>query len=92
MNATIDREARESAAAIDMLENPAWVSLLNDVAREAKAARSVIFGGTTFDSAEKMGLGIARAQGTLAVLRNIVLEVYRRANREVPPPVAALFE
>ena len=87
-----DREAREAAAAIDLLDNPAWQSVLNDAKREAQAARSVIFGNREYETAEKMGLAVARAQGSLAVLRNVVLEVYRRANKEVPPHVAALFE
>jgi hypothetical protein len=38
------------------------------------------------------GTAPSHAKGSLDVLRNIVLAVFRRANKEVPPNVAALFE
>jgi len=89
MNATLqaqeEREKREAAAAFDLLEHPAWADLLRDVAREAKGARGALFNDPDKDN-------VLRARGALAVLRNIVLAVYRRANQQLPPHVAALFE
>lgn len=80
-----ERDQREAAAAFDLLENPGWADVLRDVAREAKAARAVLFNENTPEQH-------AHARGSLAVLKNLVLNVHRRANKDVPPNVAALFE
>lgn len=87
-----EREKRAAAEAIDLLENPAWEAVIRDATREAHAARAVIFGGVKFETADQMGLAVARAQGSLAALQNVVLEVYRRANKEVPTHVSTLFQ
>jgi hypothetical protein len=81
-----ERDKREAAVAADLLEHPGFQAALKDVSREAKAARGVIFNDAAGDKEHSF------ARGSLAVLRNIVLAVYWRANKEVPPNVAALFE
>jgi len=80
------REQRESASAGDILEHPGWSDILRDVVREARAARSVLFSDIASEREQSF------ARGSLAVLKNIVLAVSRRANKEVPPQVTALFE
>jgi len=83
---TENREARETAAAFDLLEHPGFADVLKDVAREAKAARRVLFIETVSDREA------AHARGTLNVLKSLVYAVYRRANREVPDNIEALFQ
>ena len=84
-----NRDAREGAAAADLLDHPGWVDVLKHIAVEAKAARSVLLGaGVDLTN----GTAPSHAKGSLDVLRNIVLAIYRRANKEIPPNVAALFE
>jgi hypothetical protein len=83
-----ERDKREAAAAADLLEHPGWQVVIKDVTREAKAARGVLFANLKPEAE----IQYAHARGTLAVLKNIVLAVYRRANKEVPPNVASLFE
>lgn len=81
-----ERERRDSAAAADVLEHPGFGDVLKDAAREAEAARGVIFDDTKSEKEQSF------ARGSLKVLKNIVLAVYRRANKEVPPQVTALFK
>jgi hypothetical protein len=81
-----ERERRDSAAAADVLEHPGFGDVLKDAAREAEAARGVIFDDTKSEKEQSF------ARGSLKVLKNIVLAVYRRANKEVPPQVVALFK
>jgi hypothetical protein len=75
----------EETLALDVLEHPGFKAVLADIGREAKAARKVIFSGD-------VPFEIDRARGSLRVLQNIVLAVYRRANKEVPDNVKSLFE
>lgn len=82
------REQREAATSADLLEHPGFQMVLKDVAREANVARGVILYGDAEDNVTK----VERHRGSLAVLKSIVLAVYKRANKEVPANVAALFK
>lgn len=82
----------EEGLSADLLDHPAFKTLLADAAREAKAARGIILYGPDAASSEEYVTKAERARGSLAVLKNIVLGVYRRANKEVPPQIAAMFE
>lgn len=82
-------ERKESAAALDLLEHPGWKDVMKDVAREAKAARGILLGTATV-TPESMGR--EHAAGSFAVLKNVVMAIYRRANKEVPAEVSAMFE
>lgn len=75
----------------DLIESPGWKELLADIAVEARAARRVIF-AITEETAEETGLSVIRARGSLAVLRNIVTNVYERANVPLPTDIKTLFE
>lgn len=91
MNARLqaqERDRRGEAVAVDLLEHPGWADVIKDVIREAKAARTVLLSGNE----ELTESQRAHARGSFAVLKNIVTEVYRRANKEVPANIAALFE
>jgi hypothetical protein len=84
--ADIEATERTYAAAMDLLEHPAWRDILKDVKNEATAARRVIFNE---DASERE---MAHARGSLKVLSGLVGMVYRRANKEIPADVAGLFE
>lgn len=90
MSVTVQEEQRGQWAS-DLAEHPGFLEFLKDCIREAVAARAVIFHGQAA-TADELGLKVARARGTLDVLRNVLLEVYRRGNTEPPERVKALFE
>lgn len=83
-----ERDRRETTAAADLLEHPGWHDVIKDVIREAKAARNVLLSGNE----ELTEAQRAHARGSFAVLKNVVFGVFRRANKEVPANIAALFE
>lgn len=83
---SVDLESRARSVAADLVEHPAWEDILRDVAREAKAARKAVFNEASSEREQ------SHARGIIKVLNNLVLGVYRRANKEVPPNIAALFE
>lgn len=80
-------EQREAASALDLIEHPGWHDVVRHVMKEAKAARGILLGGD-----EESPAKVSHARGSLLVLKNIVLDVYRRANKEIPANIAALFE
>lgn len=81
-----ERESQRESMAADLLDHPGWHDVMADVSHEANVALAAIL-GRKYDSAEQQGLATERARGTLAVLRNIVTAVYRRANKPIPPKV-----
>ena len=82
------RDQRETSLATDLLEHPGWGDVIKDVTREAKAARNMLLSGNEEITESQR----AHARGSFAVLKNVVVGVYRRANKEVPANIAALFE
>ena len=81
------RDTLSEASAADLLEHAGYSDMIRDVVKEARAARAILLG-----SDDRGEVPQAHARGSLAVLRNIVLGVYTRANKEIPPNIAALFE
>ena len=79
--------------ASDLVEDPAFSKVfLPLVAHEAKAARKVILFGSNEETADETGMKVAFARGTLAVLKQIVRDIYEDANVKVPEHIASLFE
>jgi hypothetical protein len=86
------REQREAATSADLLEHPGFLAILKDAVKEARAARGIILYGGDAENVEQYVTKVERARGSLAVLKNLVLAVYRRANKEVPDNVKSQFE
>jgi alkylation response protein AidB-like acyl-CoA dehydrogenase len=77
--------------AVDLLESRGWQEMLVDLRTEAAAARRVIFYAAAI-TAEETGIAVLRARGSLAVIRNLLTNLYIRANVPIPPDIKVLFE
>lgn len=84
-------DEQRGAWAVDLVRHPGFLDFQRSIERELRAARGILIASRSA-SAEELGLTIARAQGVIESLRNIVNGVYELANEKVPERIKSLFE